>query len=767
MSIKTKLSLSISLIVAAILALNMLFSQLSSREAHEAALDQQTQSIAEQLVLTLELLEKTRSSMDAELGEKLWIAAMAALQKLGPNIETISNEQLRALSEELALDDLTLWQRIDGEVQSVKSSNSDEIGLRSASWDYWDKAFHQLFDLKPVSVGRGQTLLHYWSGPINFATSDPSDINKWGYYYDGSANYMVNTIVNAGDNFSYDLVNGTNEVIRTLMEQQSSVLEIAGFDPQYFGEKPILKMKKGIPVYNLDVRDVPFGSYSYRNPSEDTVDIQQALLSGQARTATFSTQGKELLRVFLPIQADKPYVIGVTFDKLELEAPLRKQLSTHAWISLGLVLFTMAASYFIAGYMLRSIHQIMQKVNEMAAGNFNATISIQNKDELGILAARVNSMGIHLHQFTTQLQASARELESTKQYLESFVGHTSDAIHVVDLEGRMLQVNPAFESLYGWSSEEAVGWIPTHIPPEHAPAHAALYEHVKNGGSVTDYESTHCMKNGHSIDVSMTISPIRDEEGAIVAIATITRNITSRKQSEEMLRRSEKLSVVGQLAAGVAHEVRNPLTTIYGFVQLQKEGGRLSPAHLELMLAELDQINRIVSEFLVFSKPSASRMETLHVEELLKDICTLMESEAKKCGAQLRLLKLTEPLPLIMGVDHQLKQVFVNVVKNGLEAMSGLGGELRIEIDAPADSSELTLRFMDQGIGILPEDLARIGEPFFTRKPSGNGLGVMVCQQIIAEHHGSMTFDSSPGEGTCVEIRLPARLPHSELPAIS
>ncbi|MCR2805183.1 ATP-binding protein [Paenibacillus soyae] len=758
MSIKAKLSVSISIIVAVILALNIIFSYLSSKAAQESALDQRTQSIAKQLVLTLETLEEARVSMDAELGEKLRMAAIAAQLKLDPDIGQVSSEQLREVSEELGLDDITLWQRIDGEVQSVKSSNPDEVGMRSATWDYWDRAFHQLFDRKPVDVGRGQTLPHYWSGPINFAVSDPSEINKWGYYYDGSANYMINTIVNAADNFSYDIVNGTNEVIQKLADQRKSVLEIAAFDPQYFGSKPIIKMKKGIPVYNLDVRDIPFGSYTFKNPSGDTVDIQNALNSDELVTSTFAAGGKELIRAFVPIQADKPYVIGVTFDRKELEAPLRDQLLVHSMISIGLVLFTMAASYFIAGYMLRSMNQIIQKVNAIAAGHFEATITIRNKDELGTLAARVNSMGVNLHKYTTQLQDAARELQHTKQYLESFVGHTSDAIHVVNLDGRIQQVNHAFETIYGWSAAEAVGWIPNYVPQEHLAAHKELFEAVKNGGSVTDYETVHYTRDGGSIDVSMTISSIRDEEDRIVAIATITRNITSRKQAEEMIRRSEKLAVVGQLAAGVAHEVRNPLTTIRGFVQLQKQVGSISPSHLDVMLSELDQINRIVSEFLVFSKPAVTRTDSFQVSSLISDILMLMDSEVKKNGVGFAVHELSDSIPDVAGVGNQLKQVFVNVVKNGLESMAERGGELRIEIGAAENGGEVLLRFIDQGVGISPEDLSRIGEPFFTRKTHGNGLGVMICQQIIAGHGGTMTFASKLGEGTCVEIRLPARI---------
>lgn len=754
MSIKAKLSLAISAIVAIILVLNITFSYISSQATQKADLEHETKMIAKQLVQTIELIENTRNAMDEELGEKLRIAAITAKEKLDADINNVSNEQLVELSKELGLDDITLWQRIDGEVQSVRSSNPDELGLSSKTWDYWDTAFHQLFDLKPVNVGRGQTLPQYWSGPINYATSNPAQINKWGYYYDGSTNYMINTIINTDENFSFDLVNGTSELISKLMDKRTSILEITGFDPQYFGEKPIIKMKKGVPVYNLDVRDIPFGSYAIKN-AEDTVYIQNVLQSSQMTSEKFTVGGKEMLRTFIPIQTNKPYVIGITFDIKALEAPLRQQLFIHSLISLGLILITLAASYFIAEYMLRTLNQIMYKVNAIAAGQFETKISIRNKDELGHLAERVNSMGVNMLNYTTQLKDTARELQSTKQYLESFVNHTSDAIHVVGLDGRIQQVNTAFEVIFGWRADEIIGQQINNVPEEHLSTYERHIASVIAGGSVTDYETIHYTKNGQPVDVSLTISAIRDEQRNIVAIATITRNITSRKQTEEMIRRSEKLSVVGQIAAGVAHEIRNPLTTIKGFIQLQKQTGHLSPQHLDLVMLELDQINRIASEFLVFSKPEVPHTNVLDVNELLRDMMMLMEMEARQNLVEMTIHQLGE-IPAINGVGTQLKQVFVNVIKNSIEAMPE-GGKIKIELDNAEGGNEVVIRFIDQGVGIPQEDLARLGEPFFTSKKLGTGLGVMICQQIIANHNGSMTFSSVVGLGTRVEIRLPVR----------
>ncbi len=369
-----------------------------------------------------------------------------------------------------------------------------------------------------------------------------------------------------------------------------------------------------------------------------------------------------------------------------------------------------------------------------------------------MLASRIDTMGSNLYSYTTQLKDAAEELRSTKQYLESFVNHTSDAIHVADLTGNVIQVNRAFEKMYGWSEQEALGQPLDNVPEEYLSIHHQLEATVLEGGSVTDYETVRFTKSGELIDLSITISSIRDELGEIVAIASISRNITSRKQSEEMIRRSEKLSVVGQIAAGVAHEVRNPLTTLRGFVQLQQQTGSLSPAHLEVMLGELDQINMIVSEFLVFAKPQANRFQPITIINLFGNILMLLDSEAKMSNVQLTLLA-DDELPEVIGEANQLKQVFVNIMKNGIEAMPG-GGVLTIKLERNADNA-LILQFIDQGCGIAEEDLLRLGEPFFTKKANGNGLGLMISQQIITAHKGSIVFRSELGKGTCVEISLP------------
>ncbi|MFF2092415.1 ATP-binding protein [Paenibacillus sp. NPDC058174] len=761
MSIKAKLAWFISLTVTVVLLLNISIYYFNSKVELQSSAEQQMLVIAKQIGQSMDTAQQSRRLIESGLGEKLRLAAIAAQNQLDPDIANVSNEELETLSKQLGVDDITLWVRTRDDIVAVKSSDPAELNISSKTWGYWYTAFNQLFDLEPVTIKEGQKLSHFWSGPINYATSNPSHINKWGSYYDGTTNYMINPFINADLFMKFEETSGSEAIAAQVLKDNSSILEVTGFNTEFVGKKPIIKIKKGMPIYNLDVRSVIFGNNDYigRNDNEN---IMLAESTGEVVTARDHINGHEVLKSFVPIVGQSTTVIGITFDLGTIQKTLLRQLSVQALISLGLILFTAAASSFLAAFIIRSLNQILSKVNEIAQGNFGVQVAVTSSDELGLLASRVNTMSHNLQTYTTQLKDANEEIRHTKQYLESFVNHTSDAIHVSDLSGYLIQINTAFETIYGWSEQEALGTKLDNIPEEYRKEFEELLDIVKNGGSITDQETVRYSKNGNPIDVSLTISPIRNESGDIVAIATISRNITARKHTEEVLRRSEKLSVVGQLAAGVAHEVRNPLTTLRGFVQLLQQNEKLTPAYFDIMLAELDRINFIISEFLVVAKPQAVHFQLINVRDTLRDIVMLLDSEANFNNVRL-VTYLDEQVPLVMGEVNQLKQVFLNVMKNGIESMSN-GGELTIELRyAPPEG--ILIRITDQGSGIAEPDLSRLCEPFFTRKEEGTGLGLMVSQQIIDNHKGSMHFKSQLDVGTIVEIKLP--LPPAAATAIT
>ncbi|GGG73514.1 ATP-binding protein [Paenibacillus radicis (ex Gao et al. 2016)] len=754
MSIKAKLAWFISLTVTVVLLLNISIYYFNSKLELQSNAEQQMLVIAKQIGQSMETAQQSRRLIENSLGEKLRLAAIAAQNQLDPDIANVSNEQLEVLSKQLGVDDITLWVRTSNDIVAVKSSDPAELNISSKTWGYWYTAFNQLFDLDPVTIKEGQKLSHFWAGPINYATSNPSHINKWGSYYDGTTNYMINPFINADVFMKFEQSSGSEAIASQVLKDNSSILEVTGFNTEFVGKKPIIKIKKGMPIYNLDVRSVIFGNNDYigRNDNEN---IMLAKSTGDVVTTRDHINGHEVLKSFVPIVGQSTTVIGITFDLGTIQNTLLRQLSVQALISLGLILFTAAASSFLAAFIIRSLNQILSKVNEIAQGNFGVQVAVTSSDELGLLASRVNTMSHNLQTYTTQLKDATEEIRHTKQYLESFVNHTSDAIHVSDLSGFLIQINKAFETIYGWSEQEALGTKLDNVPEEYREEFQKLLDIVKNGGSITDQETVRYSKEGNPIDVSLTISPIRNESGEIVAIATISRNITARKHTEEVLRRSEKLSVVGQLAAGVAHEVRNPLTTLRGFVQLLQRDEKLSPAYFDIMLSELDRINFIISEFLVVAKPQAIHFQLINIRDTLRDIVMLLDSEANFNNIRL-VTYLDEQVPLVMGEVNQLKQVFLNVMKNGIESMPH-GGQLTIELRyAPPEG--ILIRITDQGSGISEPDLSRLCEPFFTRKDEGTGLGLMVSQQIIDNHKGSMNFRSQLNVGTVVEIKLPLPL---------
>ena len=751
MSIKMKLSLFISLIVAVILTLNISIYYISSKNEWIAASEQQASSIAKQISATIDMSEQAKKQVEDSVASSLRASAIAALELLPSDYEEITSEQLEAVSDRIGVDDITLWVQEEDDIVSVRSSEPDEIGLSAKTWGYWYDAFSDLYSLEPVSIREGLALTNFWSGPYNFATSDPSKINKWGYYYDGSTNYMINPYLNAQSLLSFEQMAGTNALLNQLVDQNDNVLEITGFNPEFFGKDPILRIKRGVVVHNLDVRGIMFGEYTYQD-NDDLPHILDASEQQQVVTTTASIHGTDVLKSFIPLSGATDYVLSITTDYGSVLHLLNRQMLLHVVISAILVVVAMAASYVISGFLLRTLNQILSSVNTIAKGQFGQHIHIHSKDELGELAARVNSMSTSLNLYVQQIKESSEELRSTKQYLESFINHTSDAIHVSTRDGLVIQANQAFEEIYGWTAEEVQDQPLENLPVGQQEEYRKLLGQVLRGHSITDHETVRLTKSGNTIDVSLTISPIRDEQDAIIAVATISRNITDRKQTEEMLRRSEKLSVVGQLAAGVAHEIRNPLTTLRGFVQLHKTKGTLGDDHLDLMLTELDHINYIASELLVLSKPHLLSYQPVNIEDIVHSMTVLLDSQSGDYPIQIRVEKDAE-IPLVYGEPNQLKQVFVNLLKNAIEAMPR-GGTINIEFTS-TDKGELCARITDQGIGMSEDQLERIGEPFYTLKESGTGLGLMVCQQIITTHNGRMTLHSQEGQGTTVEVTLP------------
>lgn len=360
----------------------------------------------------------------------------------------------------------------------------------------------------------------------------------------------------------------------------------------------------------------------------------------------------------------------------------------------------------------------------------------------------------HISRDVTELVKKQQELSDAKQELESFIEHSADSISVVNLKGEVLRVNPAHERVFGWTADEVVG---QHFPFQSQAERQEILqwiELIRNGERLSALETVHHRKNGEPVHISVTASPIHDAEGSIVAMSVISRDITSQINSKELLNRSEKLSVVGQMAASVAHEIRNPLASLQGFAQLIREQSKdhLVDRYSSFMLEEFQRINSILNEFLLLAKPQKAQHKRSNLMQILRDVLTLIQTQAN--DKNLVLNYSFEPQDVYVDcIENELKQVFINILKNAVEATPN-GKRIHLDIVRVTDGQVL-VRCTDEGCGIPKEQIQKLGSPFFTTKPNGTGLGLMVTYRIVESHGGRMTIQSEEKAGTVVQVRLP------------
>ncbi|WP_182007182.1 ATP-binding protein [Priestia aryabhattai] len=241
-------------------------------------------------------------------------------------------------------------------------------------------------------------------------------------------------------------------------------------------------------------------------------------------------------------------------------------------------------------------------------------------------------------------------------------------------------------------------------------------------------------------------------EGKEAVLSTVKDVTDKRQEAEILLQKSEKLALIGQMAAGIAHEIRNPLTSIKGFIQLFKSKYKSDEEHFNLVLSELERINLIVGEFLVLAKPTAREFKERQITSLLKDVVMLINAQAIMNNIQI-FLECESDIPHVICEENQLKQVFVNILKNAIEAMPN-GGIIDVKIKKK-EKSRVSIYFIDQGLGIQEDRLLTLGEPFYTTKEKGTGLGLMVSYKIVESHDGELKISSKVNRGTTVEVILP------------
>lgn len=350
--------------------------------------------------------------------------------------------------------------------------------------------------------------------------------------------------------------------------------------------------------------------------------------------------------------------------------------------------------------------------------------------------------------WTEKLLESQKELQVTYEQYRSLFMQNPDAVLELNLEGKFVSVNPQAECLFGYK-EDFLKHKRADILLDEKDNVASYFNQVLNKETVI-FETTIHDLNNHMKIIRCSLFPIIIQE-EIMGVYAVVRDITNFRREEELMIMTEKTTVIGHLAASVAHEIRNPLTSIKGFIQLMQYTKELDERYLEIMLQEIDRINTITSEMLILGKNQEVIYQRLDIRESIDHVLTLMKAQTNLNNIELLYEEIDRPV-MIKANDAQMKQVFINLIKNSIESISKRG---IISIGIRIVENEAVITITDNGIGMEPERVERIGELFYSTKEKGTGIGLAVCQKIIQRHNGEISFKSEKNKGTIVTIRIP------------
>lgn len=352
-------------------------------------------------------------------------------------------------------------------------------------------------------------------------------------------------------------------------------------------------------------------------------------------------------------------------------------------------------------------------------------------------------------------EAKQRELDLLR--FSNVVHYTVNPIQITDARGRMIYVNPAFEKATGYSKEELIGNNPNIISSgKYSKEFWAKVWSVIKAGNVWNGEIENRRKNDELLYTQLLISPIIDSDGIVVGFLGSHRDITKQRQLEQQLMHSQKMESIGTLAAGIAHEVGNPLTSISSIVQvlMRTTSDEFTREKLGLVESQVHRITKIIRDLVDFSRPSNYQVQPTDVVKSVMNAVEIVKM-GKKSKDVTFLTNVHQQIPLISLVPDQIDQVFINILLNAVDAMHGKKGNIEVTVDR--DDLSVRIGITDDGSGITPSNISKVFEPFFTTKRvgEGTGLGLWVSYGIIKSFRGDITVESTFGRGTKFCVQLP------------
>jgi two-component system, NtrC family, sensor histidine kinase PilS len=394
-----------------------------------------------------------------------------------------------------------------------------------------------------------------------------------------------------------------------------------------------------------------------------------------------------------------------------------------------------------------------EKIVQIIAFNGGALLLV------GLLAARLSDR----YASGEQLKETAKTLASLRVLHERIVESIRSGLITTDLEGNIYSLNAAASEITGYKAEEMRGKSIASLFGNIEQSMELTFESIEAGEQPPRFEADLITPEGFAVHIGYGISPLFSEDGVTTGLIVTFQDLTEIRTMEESVRRKDRLAAVGRVAAGLAHEIRNPLGAMRGAIQVldsQTPRGTSQASLMEIILRESDRLNKIITNFLTYARPRVSNFSEIDVREAIGDtIMLLKHSPDVKENHKLETFLPRSPVTLAAD-PTQLKQIFWNLARNSLNAMSD-GGTLKIETDKIA-YNRVRIVFSDTGCGMSPGQVERLFEPFSDSTTGGTGLGLSIVYQIIRDHNGTINVRSRENEGTTITIEFPTEFDKQE-----
>ncbi|OGL40981.1 MAG: hypothetical protein A3C43_07660 [Candidatus Schekmanbacteria bacterium RIFCSPHIGHO2_02_FULL_38_11] len=437
--------------------------------------------------------------------------------------------------------------------------------------------------------------------------------------------------------------------------------------------------------------------------------------------------------------------------------------------SLSCLLFSALAIFQYNDILLLPIPTILLDISTISlslnALFFKVFLNIAAFYLVAFFSSRVSESLRSTHEELEEKKGIVKELQNLN---ENILQSLTNGLITTDLSGIIISFNKASEEITGWRRGEVVGKCWDNFFPQFPARELLLKVKVSQGNSFT-YE-IEFLKNQNMKYLGFTVSLLKDEGGNITGLIGNFRDLTDIRKMEEYLKRIDRLAAIGEVAAGMAHEIRNPMASISGSVQVLKEKvgdngitGRL----MDIVIKESERLDGIINNFLQYARPKPIQFVFCNINYILNSVVTLLKNNPKY-GSNLNISINCETENLsLMADSKQLEQVFWNLAINAMEAMPN-GGDLRILVsrdrrknhfseNSKNDIPYIKFLFSDTGVGISHNNRAKLFSPFYTTKEGGTGLGLAIVYRIVEEHHGIIEVESEPEKGSRFIIYLPEK----------